>query len=84
MGRAYNQCLVAGPLTVVRICGELVQAAPGCRALGRDRGPHLTAEMIEIEEGTLLSDLLNGCVFINICLEIFTLRFDFLIDPLVF
>ena len=34
MGRAFRQCLVAGPLTVARKTREVVHAAPGCRALG--------------------------------------------------
>ena len=33
MGRASSQCLVAGPLTMGRACGEVVQVAPSCRAL---------------------------------------------------
>ena len=39
MGRACSQCLIAGPLTVVKTCGELTQAAPGCRALGSSSDP---------------------------------------------
>ena len=39
MGRACSYFLVAGPLTVVRICGEVVQPAPGCRALGSYSDP---------------------------------------------
>lgn len=39
MGRACSQCLIAGPLTVVKTCGELKQAAPGCRALGSSSDP---------------------------------------------
>ena len=31
MGRASSQCLDAGPLTVVRTCEEVAQAAHGCR-----------------------------------------------------
>ena len=34
MGRANSQGLVAGPLTVARTCGKVVQAASSCRALG--------------------------------------------------
>ena len=33
------QCLVAGPLTVAEIHGEVAQAALGCRALGRVNDP---------------------------------------------
>ena len=39
VGRVYSQCLVAGPLTVVRTHWEVVQAAPGYRALGSGRDP---------------------------------------------
>ena len=39
VGRACSHCLVAGPLTVVRTCGEMAQAAPGCRALGSGSDP---------------------------------------------
>ena len=34
MGRTSSQCLVAGPLIVLRTLREVSQAAPGCRALG--------------------------------------------------
>ena len=33
MGRAGSQCLVAGPLTVARTHGKVVQASPSFRAL---------------------------------------------------
>ena len=39
MYRAYSQCLVAAPLTVVRNLGEVSQAAPGYRALGSGSDP---------------------------------------------
>ena len=39
MGRACSQCLVARPLTMVRTCGKVVQAAPGCRALASGSDP---------------------------------------------
>ena len=39
MGRACSQCLVAGFLTVTRTHGELVQAAPSCRALRSGSDP---------------------------------------------
>ena len=31
MGRASNQCLVAGLLTAARTCRKVVQATPSCR-----------------------------------------------------
>ena len=39
MGRASEQCLVAGTLTVARTCGKLAQAAPSCKALGSGSDP---------------------------------------------
>ena len=39
MDRAGRQCLVTGPLTVLRTHGEVVEAAPGCRALGSGSDP---------------------------------------------
>ena len=39
MGRASSQCLVAGPLTVIRIHGKVIQAAPSCRDLGKWQRP---------------------------------------------
>ena len=39
MYRACSQYLVPGPLTVKRTQGEMVQAAPDCRALGRGSDP---------------------------------------------
>lgn len=37
--KACSQCLVAGPLTVVRTLGEVAQAAPCCRALATGSDP---------------------------------------------
>ena len=40
MGRACSQCLVTGPLTVVKTCGEAkAQASPGYRALSSGSDP---------------------------------------------
>ena len=36
MGRASIQCLVAGPLSVARTCGNMAWAASNYRALGSD------------------------------------------------
>ena len=36
MSKASSKCLVAGPLTVARTHGKVVQAAPSCRSLGGD------------------------------------------------
>ena len=36
MDRDSSQCLVAGPLTVAGIHGEVAQVAPNCRTLGSD------------------------------------------------
>ena len=37
--RACSLCLVAGPLTVIRIHGKVIQAAPSCRDLGKWQRP---------------------------------------------
>ena len=34
MGMASSQCVVAGVLTVARICRKVEEATPSCRALG--------------------------------------------------
>ena len=39
MGRTSSQCLVTGPLTVVRTLDEVVQVAPGFKALGSGSDP---------------------------------------------
>ena len=44
MVRASSQFLVAGPLTVARTCGEVVQAVPGCRALGSGSDPQAVVD----------------------------------------
>ena len=39
VGRASSQCLVAGPLTVVRTYGKVAQAAPSFRVMGSGSDP---------------------------------------------
>ena len=39
MPRASSQCLVAGPLTVVRTYGKVAQAAPSFRVMGSGSDP---------------------------------------------
>ena len=39
IGRVSSQCLVARPMTVMRTCREVMQAAPDYRALGSGRDP---------------------------------------------
>ena len=45
MDRASNQCLVAGPLTVTRVCKKIAQDAPSCRALGSSSDPQAGVEV---------------------------------------
>ena len=37
--RASSRCLIAGPLTVARTHGKVVQVVPHCRALGSSSDP---------------------------------------------
>ena len=45
MGSTSNQCLVAGLLTVARICRKVAQATPSCRNLGSGNEPQVDLDI---------------------------------------